>query len=510
MIVVGLQSNTWRTRGFGAIDTTGNLVIDTVYDDLGAFSEGLAPVKINGQYGYLSKKGELAIPAIYEYADLFVDGLAKVTVKQANGRKKSGMIDPTGKFVVEPEYDLVEEFKDGKAIAIDLHLQNKATFHLIDRTGRRLASDISSDTLCDRDPTGPWHAENLTVRKSADGKCFYTDASGHNGIAREFERAWPFSDGLAVVWVKAGEAFGTKSGKRQFAGVIDENGTFIVPPVFDEARIDTPGVIRVRWRDQRDEYLDRAGHPLTFSGEELAKYIEEMRDYFAPSARDPNRIIAARVADDEYYFSLPKGFCVLDKANAADARVIDGTRNQPSAAAQAPTSATISGSFALCDELQNYRATGDRLMLKHFGIATGLRRGEQDPTAASGIVYISRMICGKLRGGGPAGFRQQTEQQRSERIAEGWKQVSSGTPVRLGAIDDQPFGCTSVALAPDGRGAVAANITTIAFLPDWSITVFNAAAPGSKDQLVELIGRETESINAITQAAMDAMKLEAR
>ena len=155
--------------------------------------------------------------------------------------------------------------------------------------------------------------------------------------------------------------------------------------------------------------------------------------------RDPARTIAAQAADGDYYFSLPNGFCVLNKTKAADARIFDEVLNQATAEAEAQKGAipprgaaggdgqkpgraeqpAISGLFASCDELQDYRATDNRLKLTRLGAATGLRRRQQDPSANAGIVYFSRMMCGMLRAGGSDGLREQTEQQRSERIAEG-------------------------------------------------------------------------------------------
>ena len=84
-----------------------------------------------------------------------------------------------------------------------------------------------------------------------------------------------------------------------------------------------------------------------------------------------------------------------------------------------------------------------------------------------------------LRGGGEVGLRRQAEQLKSERIAEGWKLAARGTTAQLGAIDDQVLGCTSVVLAPDSHGAIAANIITQAFLPDWSVAIAQTATPKS-------------------------------
>ena len=123
-----------------------------------------------------------------------------------------------------------------------------------------------------------------------------------------------------------------------------------------------------------------------------------MRVYFGPIVRDPIRTIAARAVDGDYYFSLPKGFCVLDKTKPADERILDEMRNQLLAASEAqavraPRGAVgsevqkleqaaqtaISGVFVLCDELQQYQVTGDRRSLTLLGTATGSRQGRRIP-----------------------------------------------------------------------------------------------------------------------------------
>jgi hypothetical protein len=91
---------------YGYIDESGELVIPMIFDwydinfentgigwssyieNLAAFSEGLAAVRIDGKAGFINKTGELAIPAIYDgdfywgewgsYIPRFNDGLARI------------------------------------------------------------------------------------------------------------------------------------------------------------------------------------------------------------------------------------------------------------------------------------------------------------------------------------------------------------------------------------------------------------------------------------------------
>ena len=94
---------------FEKIDKTfGNLTkkatkssnMESMYDWVGDFSEGLATVKLNDKYGYIDKTGREVIPCKYDGINDFKEGLAKV---QLNG--KIGFIDKTGKEVIPCIFD---------------------------------------------------------------------------------------------------------------------------------------------------------------------------------------------------------------------------------------------------------------------------------------------------------------------------------------------------------------------------------------------------------------------
>lgn len=50
------------------IDTLGNVVLKTDYEDIGEYTDGLAVFKKNGKYGYINKLGDVIIPANYDFA----------------------------------------------------------------------------------------------------------------------------------------------------------------------------------------------------------------------------------------------------------------------------------------------------------------------------------------------------------------------------------------------------------------------------------------------------------
>jgi hypothetical protein len=92
------------------------------------FSEGLAVVQVDEQYGYIDHTGKMVIPLEFSNAEKFSNGLARAAVDD-----KWGIIDKTGKFIIQPKYLDIEDFSEGLAlVTIDKE------WGYIDRTGRRV------------------------------------------------------------------------------------------------------------------------------------------------------------------------------------------------------------------------------------------------------------------------------------------------------------------------------------------------------------------------------------
>ena len=122
---------------YGYLDNDGKLVIPHKYDDARRFSEGLARVEIGSKWGYIDKEGKLVVPAQYDSATEFASGLARVRIGErfqfidSSGKVKislkegeraspfmhglsmvgkagkSGVMNPAGEMVLEPEYKMV-------------------------------------------------------------------------------------------------------------------------------------------------------------------------------------------------------------------------------------------------------------------------------------------------------------------------------------------------------------------------------------------------------------------
>src|ERR1051326_951976 len=87
-------------------DVNGKLITEGKFEKAGDFSFGRAYIAKDGQYGFINRKGEIAIPAIYTWAESFKpNGTARVKLAD-----KFGMIDTSGKSLLQCEYDRIDDF----------------------------------------------------------------------------------------------------------------------------------------------------------------------------------------------------------------------------------------------------------------------------------------------------------------------------------------------------------------------------------------------------------------
>lgn len=142
----------------------------------------------------------------------FSDGLAVAYTGQ-----KRGYIDKTGKFVIEPEYDSCEQFREGIAI-VSKDFRNM-TMDCLDRTGKVIGHL----------PTGNrTYGNGLCARQIDKAQYEYVDKSGNRAFPKVFGAAMVFSEGLAaaVPHVMA------QVDENHSWGYIDLHGNCAIPPNF--------------------------------------------------------------------------------------------------------------------------------------------------------------------------------------------------------------------------------------------------------------------------------------
>ena len=113
---------------YALIDSGYRLLTDFEWNEISAFSEGLARVEKGGKYGFIDPDGTTVIKPQFAGADQFSDGLCMV--RGDDGRY--GYIGPDGSVKISPVYTSATRFSGGYA-AVNIPA---AGWYMIDRDGR--------------------------------------------------------------------------------------------------------------------------------------------------------------------------------------------------------------------------------------------------------------------------------------------------------------------------------------------------------------------------------------
>jgi hypothetical protein len=111
---------------FGCVDSLNKLVIDTTFEDIEQFYDGVAPAKLNEKWGVINKQGEFILKPTYDEITAYSEGLAKVVQNE-----KYGYIDTSGVLQIPIKY---ENVFDPFVNMHDFH-NNLATIKIGDKWG---------------------------------------------------------------------------------------------------------------------------------------------------------------------------------------------------------------------------------------------------------------------------------------------------------------------------------------------------------------------------------------
>ncbi|HTF03486.1 MAG TPA: WG repeat-containing protein [Bacteroidia bacterium] len=150
---------------YGIVDTSGKILVEPVFNEMPVYGDGMFRVRIGEKYGYADASGKVVIEPQWEFAVAFSEGKALVSEKSnssiidktgkvlasnlgpgtgmyrfMNNRArcrsldgKYGYMDPTGKRVIPPTYEVADDFVNGVAI-----VGTESKYGLIDTTGKIL------------------------------------------------------------------------------------------------------------------------------------------------------------------------------------------------------------------------------------------------------------------------------------------------------------------------------------------------------------------------------------
>jgi hypothetical protein len=223
--------------------------------------------KEGAKYGYLNTTGRVIIPPLFDGARAFSDGVAIVSI---GGRL--AILNPSGKVndlqvKLEGKYDTIFDFSDGLArfriggskwAASDMVYGGKVGY--ISKVGKVVINAELPEEAHD-------FKEGLALVR-VNGKFGYIDKSGKYAIAPQFDYAYDFSEGLAVV------NHGLSQRSHGKNGYIDKSGRWVIPPQYDGASYFSEGLAAVKV-EAKWGYIDRTGRIVIAPQYDTAKEFSE-------------------------------------------------------------------------------------------------------------------------------------------------------------------------------------------------------------------------------------------
>jgi len=234
-------------------------------------SDSLFKIKVNGKYGFIDKTGKIVIPPQFQGVDDFSEGLAKIYV---GGEFDTAYIDETGRTIIAPKFDIGSDFSEGFAwvgfdpekkpykIGPHTYYSSQCThcfnynIGFINRSGEFITEAVFKSA-------GDF-SEGLALVETRENKYGYIDKTGKFAIQPTFDWADDFSEGLAAVFVNGKYGFVDKTGKMVVKPKYTKAGKFSEGLAYVKlgGRVRKPegdGIIETGLSDTNFAYIDRTG-----------------------------------------------------------------------------------------------------------------------------------------------------------------------------------------------------------------------------------------------------------
>jgi hypothetical protein len=200
------------------------------------------PFKEDGNWGYLNEYGKEMIEPVYEEASLFSDGLAAVAQQGLYG-----YISKSGNLVINYLFKDAEPFHNGFAVVM-----KDSLYGLINKKGEFIIQALYDELS---------ETEDDLFIAAKNEKYGYVRRNGVPLTAFTFDIASDFRNHKAVV------SLGEKS------GLIDEQGRYIINPVFDELVFISDSLLKAMNEEELWGIIDAQGDTiLPFDYEAIGEF----------------------------------------------------------------------------------------------------------------------------------------------------------------------------------------------------------------------------------------------
>jgi len=278
---------------WGYIDEQGQMVIAPKFDNACDFENGVAMAGRSGKFNLIDKKGETVMPltrSIQTGSDPLI----------VQGRRKVGLMDRHGKWIVEPKFDGISPLEAGEFMPFSGNrdepdsLAKRETYFTFVSKGSTGLMDASGKVVVPANFDNIWSYNKGHAAVVVDGKCGFVDASGKmvieprydfataydDIIAVRTDRKWSFinSEGKvlpikppdAIICANSGYWLSDGLGPviyKDGCGYVNTKGEIVINPTFDMASRFRNGYAAVQ-KGYTWKYIDRTGKyvsPLEFT-----------------------------------------------------------------------------------------------------------------------------------------------------------------------------------------------------------------------------------------------------
>ncbi|MEM8525969.1 MAG: WG repeat-containing protein [Bacteroidota bacterium] len=294
---------------WGYIDSLGNTVIKTVYEDAKSYSNGTALVRQNVKWGVVNNKNKIVVPFQYDEVS-FLENTENQMIKVHTKAYRYGLIDTLGHIAVDAIHQDVGLFTEGRLA--------------VQQSGKWGFTDLEGNTIIPcRYQQVQAFSEGLAAAK-LDGQWGYIESDGRMTIPFRYGKVGDFHEGLAWVTTSNGIEYinildetviqGTFSKGFDFEygvarvleaqkyGLINQNGEYVVRPKFtDIGDFDENGLAVVRYGNDKVRYgvINTEGTVVTDNNyNEIRSYSEglaavKLRDQWGYINKEGKLVIPA-------------------------------------------------------------------------------------------------------------------------------------------------------------------------------------------------------------------------
>lgn len=191
---------------YGFINPLGVRVIPPVYDAADDYTDGFAVVSKNNKYGVIDTSGKFVINAEYQFIYYLGDGFFQIK----NDAGQAGVMSSKGEIVIQPNFDHI------------FHLQKN--YFMVESEGLSGCYDVSGKQIYPAASQMQIFFVQGRSLISKDGKTGMIDTSGKYIFSAEYDSIGYFFNGYTTIY------------RNGVYGAADSTGKTIVPPKYTELR----------------------------------------------------------------------------------------------------------------------------------------------------------------------------------------------------------------------------------------------------------------------------------